>query len=160
MPFLLPPRAASYFIRALFEVAIWREHDDAMCDVDGGLILAPVAIELPERISLSIDEHSAEQPMEMDPSTQQFPFQFRLGTKGLGIDSFAYTEAPFEPKMRAVADGEHSAAVELTYCGANYCTTIELPAAGTSANLRLHISVAPFSRKEIDPLQLDANLKQ
>ena len=99
-------------------------------------------------LSLSIDEHSAEQPLEMDPSTQQFPFQFRLGTQGLGIDSFAYTEAPFEPKMRAVADGAHSATVELTYCGANYCTTIELPTADTSPNLRLHISVAPFSGRK------------
>jgi len=64
-------------------------------------------------LSLSIDEHSAKQPLEIDPSTKQFPFQFRLGTKGLGLGSFAYTETPFEPKMRAVGGEEQSGTVEL-----------------------------------------------
>jgi hypothetical protein len=110
-------------------------------------------------LSLSIDEHSAEHPLEIDPSTKQFPFQFRLGTKGLGLGSFAYTEAPLEPKMRAVGGGEHSGTVELRYCGANYCTSIKLPAVVASETLNLHISVAPFSGREIEPLQLKVKLK-
>ncbi|MEO8269826.1 MAG: hypothetical protein ABI557_08900, partial [Aureliella sp.] len=110
-------------------------------------------------LSLSIDENSAEQPMEIDPSTQQYPFQFRLGTKGLGVGSFAFTEAPLEPKIRAVDVGEHSGTVELRYCGANYCSTIKLPAMEASATLNLHISVAPFSGREIEPLQLNVKLK-
>ena len=111
-------------------------------------------------LSLSIDDHSEEQPLEIDPSTKQFPFQFRLGTKGMGLGSFAYTEAPFEPKMRAVGGGEHSGRVELRYCGANYCATIELPSVEPSETLTLHITVAPFAGRRIEPLQLNVKLKR
>ena len=110
-------------------------------------------------LSLSIDEDSAEQPLEIDPSTKQFPFQFRLGTKGLGLGSFAYTKAPFEPKIRVVGGGENKGTVVLQYCGANYCTKIGLPAVDASAMLNLHISVPPFSGREIEPLQLEVKLK-
>lgn len=110
-------------------------------------------------LSLSIDEHSAEQPLEIDPATKQFPFQFRLGTLGLGLGSYAYTEAPFEPKMRAFGGGEHSGKVELRYCGSNYCTTIELPAVEASETLNLHITVTPFAGRTIEPLQLNVKLR-
>jgi hypothetical protein len=114
-------------------------------------------------LSLSVDEHSAEQPIEIDPSSQRFPFQFRLGTQGLGIGSFAYTEAPFEPTMRAVFGHQHDSAnlgtVELRYCGANYCTTVKLPPMEDSQTVTLHISVRPVSGRNIEPLQLDVKLK-
>jgi hypothetical protein len=111
-------------------------------------------------LSLSIDEHAAEKPLEIDPSTKQFPFQFRIGTKGIGRDAFAFTECPLEPKMRAAGSGEQVGKVELRYCGANYCTTIELPAVDASETLRLHISVPPFAGRNIEPLQLDVKLKR
>ena len=111
-------------------------------------------------LSLSIDEHAAEKPLEIDPSTKQFPFQFRVGTKGLGRDAFAFTECPLEPHIRAVGSGEQAGKVELRYCGANYCTTIELPAVDASETLKLDISVPPFAGRNIEPLQLYVKLKR
>lgn len=111
-------------------------------------------------LSLSTDEHAAEKPLEIDPSSKQFPFQFRIGTKGLGRDAFAFTECPLEPKMRAVGSAEQAGRVELRYCGANYCTTIELPAVDASETLKLHISVPPFAGRRIEPLQLNVKLKR
>jgi hypothetical protein len=110
-------------------------------------------------LSLSIDEHAAEKPLEIDPSTKRFPFQFRLGTEGLGLHAFAFTECPMEPKMRVVGSGEQAGKVELRYCGADYCTTIELPAVDISETIKLHISVPPFAGRKIEPLQLNVKLK-
>lgn len=112
------------------------------------------------QLSLSVDEQSSDKPLEIDPSTKQFPFQFRVGTKGLGINAFAFTECPLEPKMRAVGSGDQAGTVKLQYCGANYCTTIELPDVDSSEMIKLHISVPPFAGRIIEPLELNVKLKR
>jgi len=114
-------------------------------------------------LSLSIEDAGHNQAIEIDPATGEFPFQFRLGTPGLGPTAFAYTEAPLLPKMRVVSkdnqNEEQGGTVELRYCGANYCTIVRLPKGQISKVVSLLISVPEFAGRDVKPLHLDIKLK-
>ncbi len=62
--------------------------------------------------------------------------------------------------MRAVGSGDQAETVKLQYCGANYCTTIELPTVDASEMINVHVSIPPFAGRMIEPLELDVRLKR
>lgn len=115
-------------------------------------------------LSLTVEDGGGKQPIKIEPVDGQIPFQFRLGTPGVGEHSFAYTEASKLPSLEAIVQnrkGEsQSADVKLRYCGADYCTTITLPPAISSKPLDVTVAVPDFAGRNVSPLDLKIEIEK
>ena len=102
-------------------------------------------------------DHGMDQESDVASASVLHSYQFRLGTPGSIPSAFAYTKAPKPPEMNAVLknlDGDDTQGeVELTFCGADYCTSVRLPSRRDANSILVSVSVAPFAGRQIEPME-------
>ena len=105
---------------------------------------------------LSSSDHGMGQEFEVASASTLHSYQFKLGTPGSDSSAFAFTKAPKPPEMNAVlrnSDGDDTPGeVELTFCGADYCTSVKLPSRCEANSILVSVSVAPFAGRQIEPM--------